>query len=627
MVNRSSVAGPLVIAQWRRLDPPRRSRLLIGPQQAAPLSFGVLKPTVLAPASLAESGGAAWDAVLRHEIAHLRHRDPLSRALFNAAMPVLGLHPLYWILRGQAMFAAELRADAGAAAICGAEHYVDSLVRLFNQGGRSRRLLAASTVWASESEFCRRMTMLLRSSRPIRQRTSLTWSTVASLFALAGVVVFADQCGVVYAQTAKTSSAQATEDALASSLQIANETAKTVDPFAVKTTAVKTSAAKTTAKAATAKTGRFPDAPFDATTVAQVVDPTTARAGYGSPFGGMPQRSAEAPTAWDAINIQIADRRAKLAGAQALPEREPHEALRLELEVMALESSKRQLDMERRAQATEKQIQDLTRDNETLRVSAGPDHPGLAQLGERMKRLEEQMLVIRRQMEVEQETADARIRARVAQEMRPGDPGAKTAVKTAHTVSTAKTANPAFGGFGDAQAKFAEAQAQIANLRDENARLRSELQSLQNQRQIEAQKQQLPRTSNPSFRSDVSIPQRSANNPLTETRRELPSIQAPQQPRDLGQSLPYVKHQLRVAESELPLYQARLDHYIHTVDRVDKLQKQGVISTEEIDNARGALEVAKAELRKAQINIDSLQKLIKDLESDASAKPKTSVAR
>ena len=63
----------------------------------APLTFGVLRPTVLLPEDL-EVGTAEFQLILAHELAHIRRRDCLRKALFAACCCICWWNPLVWLM-------------------------------------------------------------------------------------------------------------------------------------------------------------------------------------------------------------------------------------------------------------------------------------------------------------------------------------------------------------------------------------------------------------------------------------------------------------------------------------------------------------------------------------------------
>ena len=100
---------------WRRaldrLPARRRPRLVAHPRVAGPLSWGVSPGVVLLDtASLGDVGAA--DAVLAHELAHLRRRDWLFLVLSRLAVALFWFNPLVWRLSDELAAASEQAADA-----------------------------------------------------------------------------------------------------------------------------------------------------------------------------------------------------------------------------------------------------------------------------------------------------------------------------------------------------------------------------------------------------------------------------------------------------------------------------------------------------------------------------------
>ena len=92
---------------------------------------GVLRPSVVIESSAAAAlSDAALDAVLMHEEAHRRHRDPLRRALRQAVVDIgCRSSALRW-WRELALVREELRADAWAARRVGAPALASALLSL-----------------------------------------------------------------------------------------------------------------------------------------------------------------------------------------------------------------------------------------------------------------------------------------------------------------------------------------------------------------------------------------------------------------------------------------------------------------------------------------------------------------
>jgi hypothetical protein len=89
-----------------------RASRLTSASCVAPVTVGLLRPRVILPECAKEWPQAQLDAVLTHERAHVRRRDPLFQwlALFNRA--VFWFHPLAWWLERRISALAEEACDA-----------------------------------------------------------------------------------------------------------------------------------------------------------------------------------------------------------------------------------------------------------------------------------------------------------------------------------------------------------------------------------------------------------------------------------------------------------------------------------------------------------------------------------
>lgn len=104
----------------RRMGLPRTVRLLVSDRAASPLALGWLKPVVLVPASaILVLPPDALEAVLAHELAHLRRGDYLANLLQALAEALLFFHPAAWWLSRQVRDAREHCCDDAAAALLG----------------------------------------------------------------------------------------------------------------------------------------------------------------------------------------------------------------------------------------------------------------------------------------------------------------------------------------------------------------------------------------------------------------------------------------------------------------------------------------------------------------------------
>ena len=118
----------------RRLHIARRVRLLESTLVDVPTVIGWLKPVVLLPASaLAGLTPQQLEAILAHELAHIRRHDYLVNLLQTLVETLLFYHPAVWWLSRRIRIERENCCDDLAVSLCG------DPVRLREGAGRSRR--------------------------------------------------------------------------------------------------------------------------------------------------------------------------------------------------------------------------------------------------------------------------------------------------------------------------------------------------------------------------------------------------------------------------------------------------------------------------------------------------------
>jgi carboxyl-terminal processing protease len=74
----------------------RRIRLVVGPERAMPMTWGVLRPTLLLPADAATWSPERRRVVLLHELGHIARWDCLTHLLGHLARCLFWFHPLAW---------------------------------------------------------------------------------------------------------------------------------------------------------------------------------------------------------------------------------------------------------------------------------------------------------------------------------------------------------------------------------------------------------------------------------------------------------------------------------------------------------------------------------------------------
>ena len=170
----------------------RPVRLLRHPEAAAPLTWGVRRPVVLLPAGADEWPRSHREAVLLHELAHVRRLDCLVQLLAQLACALLWFHPGAWWalhrLRLERELACDDRAlDAGARASDYAECLLGIADRL-RAGGERGAAVAVGMVRPARPSRLRARLLAVLDERGGRRALSLRAS--AALVA-AGVALFA----------------------------------------------------------------------------------------------------------------------------------------------------------------------------------------------------------------------------------------------------------------------------------------------------------------------------------------------------------------------------------------------------------------------------------------------------
>lgn len=178
----------------------RTPRLLVSPRVVNAVAMGVLRPTIVLPAALAEdSPSETLRAVLSHELAHIRNRDLWLLALGRCLLLVLFAHPLFWWLRRAIRNNQELLADAAAAGD-NRPDYAENLLRVIRTTTHPSPMAvsAAMGIWEGPSQLSKRITMLLDETFHIEPTTSRRWRYSAlGIFVLLGIV-----CSVLTLQPA-----------------------------------------------------------------------------------------------------------------------------------------------------------------------------------------------------------------------------------------------------------------------------------------------------------------------------------------------------------------------------------------------------------------------------------------
>ena len=130
----------------RRLDVSRPVRLLSSASAGVPFVVGCLRPMILIPAGLlAGLAPAEVEAILAHELAHVRRHDFLVNLVQNVVETLLFYHPAVWWISAQIRREREHCCDDVAATACGgALDYAKALLAVEQLRPAGNLLVAAS---------------------------------------------------------------------------------------------------------------------------------------------------------------------------------------------------------------------------------------------------------------------------------------------------------------------------------------------------------------------------------------------------------------------------------------------------------------------------------------------------
>jgi bla regulator protein blaR1 len=91
---------------------PSGVRILSSPSRLEPGVFGIFRPVLLLPAGITRHLGTAHlEAILAHELCHVRRRDNLCAALHMLVQTLFWFHPLVWWIGGRLVDERELACD------------------------------------------------------------------------------------------------------------------------------------------------------------------------------------------------------------------------------------------------------------------------------------------------------------------------------------------------------------------------------------------------------------------------------------------------------------------------------------------------------------------------------------
>jgi len=162
--------------------------LRISAMVQSPVVIGAWRPLVLVPVGMLTGLPAAQvEALLMHELAHIRRHDYLVNLLQSVAESLLFYHPVVWWVSSQIRKERECCCDDAAVALTGdVIEYVNALAEL-----ESSRQLTLAAVAASGGSLTERIARLLGERRPTTGRRGTALGAV--LLAAASYGLFAQE--------------------------------------------------------------------------------------------------------------------------------------------------------------------------------------------------------------------------------------------------------------------------------------------------------------------------------------------------------------------------------------------------------------------------------------------------
>ena len=116
--------------------------------RALPVTAGFLRPAILLPPGWQSLPADHLRAILLHEAAHVRRKDPLVALVAALIEAAFWFHPAAWVAGSRVRWFAEMACDASAGASVGEEPYASALLGLASKWRDARepghRLLASA---------------------------------------------------------------------------------------------------------------------------------------------------------------------------------------------------------------------------------------------------------------------------------------------------------------------------------------------------------------------------------------------------------------------------------------------------------------------------------------------------
>jgi TonB family protein len=131
------------------------------PSLSGPVTFGLSRPLVVLPGSFAELPPDIQEAIVCHELLHIRRHDWIVTVAEQAIRSALWFHPAIWWLTGQVQLAREQTVDEEVVALTGnRRQYLNALLAM--AGNRPALDLAPAALFLRKRHLKNRVALLLK---------------------------------------------------------------------------------------------------------------------------------------------------------------------------------------------------------------------------------------------------------------------------------------------------------------------------------------------------------------------------------------------------------------------------------------------------------------------------------
>jgi TonB family protein len=162
-----------------------RARFFLSNEIDSPATFGIFSPKIILPRSFSEMSEACREAVVCHELLHVRRRDWAVILIEEIIRSVYWFHPAVWWLLSRIHLSREQSVDHEVVQLTGnRQPYLDSLLEIARARGRPKAVPAP--LFLKERHLVQRVSLLIKEVSMNRLRLTISLAGIALL--LAGTV-------------------------------------------------------------------------------------------------------------------------------------------------------------------------------------------------------------------------------------------------------------------------------------------------------------------------------------------------------------------------------------------------------------------------------------------------------